>query len=209
METLGIWLATIGTLAIFSFLYKENPIYRTVEHLFVGIAAGMGIFWGFNAIREDAWIPMFSTPDADASRWLLLIPVLLGILLYTRFFENVKWVSRIPLGFIIGIGSALAIRGTIKTNFMDQIIATMRMPLWGEMRLFAFDSLLFIVGVIGTLMYFFFSTEQKGVLKYGSTIGKWTMMVAFGASFGNTVMSRVSLLIGRIYFLLGEWLQII
>jgi hypothetical protein len=35
------------------------------------------------------------------------------------------------------------------------------------------------------------------------------MMVAFGALFGNVVMSRISLLIGRVQFLLGDWLHII
>ncbi|QNO14551.1 hypothetical protein HYG86_07035 [Alkalicella caledoniensis] len=209
METLGIWIAAIGTIAILSFLYKENPIYRTVEHIFVGVSAGIGLYWGYDSIRQNAWNPLFNPAEGESRQLLMLIPLILGILLYSRFMENYKWVSRIPLGFIIGIGSALAIRGVIGASFMDQIIATMRMPLWGTMVKFGFDSLLFVVGVIGTLIYFFFSTEQKGALKYGASIGKWTMMIAFGTAFGNTVMSRVSLLIGRVYFLLGEWLQII
>ena len=209
METLGIWIAALGTLAIFSFLFKENPVYRSIEHIFVGLSAGIGIFWGYDSIRQNAWNPVFNPAEGDPRKYLMIIPMILGILLFTRFIDNVKWVSRIPLGFIIGIGSALAIRGVIGASFMDQIIATMKMPLWGQMTKFAFDSLLFVVGILGTLIYFFFSREQKGLLKYGSSIGKWTMMIAFGAAFGNTVMGRVSLLIGRVYFLLGEWLQII
>ncbi len=37
---LTILLSGIGTLAIFSFLLKENAFYRFFEHLFIGIAAG-------------------------------------------------------------------------------------------------------------------------------------------------------------------------
>jgi hypothetical protein len=33
-------------------------------------------------------------------------------------------------------------------------------------------------------------------------------MVAFGAAFGYTVMARISLLIGRMQFLLGDWLHL-
>ena len=33
-------------------------------------------------------------------------------------------------------------------------------------------------------------------------------MVAFGALFGYTVMGRVSLLIGRVQFLLVDWLKL-
>ena len=32
------------------------------------------------------------------------------------------------------------------------------------------------------------------------------MMVAFGAMFGNTVMARISLFIGRMRFLLADWI---
>jgi hypothetical protein len=34
-------------------------------------------------------------------------------------------------------------------------------------------------------------------------------MIAFGASFGYTVMARVSLLIARVQFLLRDWLHIL
>jgi len=45
--------------------------------------------------------------------------------------------------------------------------------------------------------------EQKGLLLYASHVGRWTMMIAFGAAFGFTVMARMSLLIGRLQFLLN------
>ena len=37
---LGAWIAVFLTLGIFSYLYKDNPFYKTAEHLFVGISAG-------------------------------------------------------------------------------------------------------------------------------------------------------------------------
>ena len=40
METLGIWLMGLSTLALFSFLYKDNPFYRIAEHIFAGLSAG-------------------------------------------------------------------------------------------------------------------------------------------------------------------------
>jgi len=65
------------------------------------------------------------------------------------------------------------------------------------------------VGVITTLSYFFFSREQKGALKLSAKVGIWFIMIGFGASFGNTVMARVSLLIGRVQFLLTDWIHLI
>ena len=70
------------------------------------------------------------------------------------------------------------------------------------------DTLLLMLGVISVLVYFFFSAEHKGVLGGVSKVGIWFLMVSFGASFGYTVMARESLLIGRIQFMLFEWLKL-
>ncbi|MCK4755495.1 hypothetical protein KAS56_01005, partial [candidate division WOR-3 bacterium] len=66
-----------------------------------------------------------------------------------------------------------------------------------------------IVGVITGVIYFFFSKAHKGVFGGLARIGVWFLMIAFGASFGYTVMARISLLIGRMYFLLHNWLHLI
>ena len=39
-EIIGAWIAVFLTLAIFSYLYKDNPFYKTAEHIFVGVSAG-------------------------------------------------------------------------------------------------------------------------------------------------------------------------
>ena len=39
-------------------------------------------------------------------------------------------------------------------------------------------------------------------------LGVFFLMVSFGASFGYTVMGRISLLIGRIQFLMHDWLKL-
>jgi len=39
-EIIGAWIAVFLTLAIFSYLYKDNPFYKIAEHIFVGVSAG-------------------------------------------------------------------------------------------------------------------------------------------------------------------------
>ena len=65
---------------------------------------------------------------------------------------------------------------------------------------------LLFIGVVSVLIYFFFSAEHRGVFGFFAKIGIVFLMVGFGASFGYTVMSRITLLIGRLQFLLGDWL---
>ena len=66
-------------------------------------------------------------------------------------------------------------------------------------------ALLVVVGVISTLIYFYFSKEHTGLLGATARVGIWFIMIAFGAHFGYTVMGRISLLIGRAEFLYYEW----
>jgi hypothetical protein len=71
-----------------------------------------------------------------------------------------------------------------------------------------FSHIVLTVGVVCGIIYFFFSKEHKGAFGAASRVGIYILMVTFGASFGYTVMARISLLIGRMSFL-GEWLGLI
>ncbi len=48
-----------------------------------------------------------------------------------------------------------------------------------------------------------------GAFFAASRFGIWVLMVTFGASFGYTVMGRVSLPVGRLTFLVDEWLGLL
>lgn len=203
-ETIGIWLGAALTLCIFSFLYKDNPFYKLAEHLFVGISAG---YWAtleyHNVFRPNLWDPL-----TGEGRLLLLVPFAFGILLFSRFTKKFSWLSRWPMALIIGIYAGITVVGYGSGDLILQIRANL-LPLWTDNWLTSFSNILLTLGVITGLIYFFFSKEHKGALGAGAKVGIWFLMISFGASFGYTVMSRMSLLIGRIYFLMGNWLHIL
>jgi hypothetical protein len=47
------------------------------------------------------------------------------------------------------------------------------------------------------------------VIGHVSRLGIWFLMIAFGASFGYTVMGRIALLAQRLEFLVDDWLWLI
>ena len=203
-ETIGIWLGAALTLCIFSFLYKDNPFYKFAEHLFVGISAG---YWA-TLEWHNVFLPNLWKPLTQEGKLLLLVPFAFGILLFSRFTKNFSWLSRWPMALIIGIYAGIAIVGYGSGDLILQIRANL-LPLWTDNWLTSFNNILLTLGVITGLIYFFFSKEHKGAFGGAAKIGIWFLMISFGASFGYTVMSRMSLLIGRIYFLLGNWLHIL
>jgi hypothetical protein len=67
-----------------------------------------------------------------------------------------------------------------------------------------FGQILLFFGLIASLIYFYFSAEQKGAIGAISRFGVWVLMIGFGASFGFTVMGRLALAIGRVQNIRGD-----
>lgn len=203
---LGAWVATGLTLFIFSFLYKDNPLFKLAEHLYVGVSVGYTIVKAYDTVI----VHLIIKPIFEEGEIALLIPVAIGLLMLTRYVPKAAWLSRYAFAFIVGIGSGLAIPRTISSFILKQVEDTVR-PLLslagGDGVTFSMNLLnpsssinviIILIGVISVLFYFFFSIEHSGPGKVVARTGVMFLMIAFGAAFGYTVMARMSLLIGRL-----------
>ena len=206
---LGVWIAAFLTLGIFSFLYKDNPVYKLCEHLFVGVSAGYYVVLTyFSVVKPNLFDPLLHDFMGDR-HFLLVIPLALGVLLFSRFFPRGDWLSRWSIALILGVYPALRITGFGQGDFVEQLHGTI-LPLWVPGHLgTTIGNWLLVVGLLSTLIFFFFSKEHKGVIGGTAKLGVYFLMVSFGASYGYTVMARISLLIGRVMFLLHDWLGIL
>jgi len=204
-----IWIGAFLSLSIFSFLYKDNPFYKFAEHVFVGVANGYAVTFYWHRIL----VPALFDPLFGQGKLLYIIPFVVGALYFTRFIPKVSWLVRIPIGISIGYYTGASIPAGIQANIIKQIQGTVLTPenfkAWHAGEMGIVWSIILFIGVLCTLSYFYFSKEQKGVLKVSSRIGIIFIMIGFGAAFGYTVMARISLLIGRLQFLLGPWLGVI
>jgi len=231
MSVLGIWIGAILTLGILSFLYKDNPFYKMSEAIFLGISAGywfVSLFWqnlvpklfdnlgitkllGLN--EEDGAIQaVFVHGQYDERIWYFIAGIL-GIMMLLRLVPKVGWISRWPLAFVVGTTSGVYLTRYLASNAMAQINNSLKdFIVIGQPDFFSwtnFNYLLILLGVTTGLTYFYFSKEHKGITGGAAKIGIYFLMITFGASFGYTVMSRMSLLIGRLDFLYSDWLRLI
>ena len=198
-EIFGIWLAAGLTLAIYSFLYKDNPAYKLAEHIYVGVSAGYTVCIAyFNNID-----PNLIKQLTEKHNYFVLLPALMGLLMYSRFFSKISWVSRISIAFVIGAGAGIGVPNAVQGYLLKHTGATIA-PLFSSSG-FEFNALIILIGVASVLIYFFFSIEPGKGLKAVSWLGIIYLMIFFGASFGYTVMGRVSLVIGRMRFLILDW----
>jgi len=200
-----VWISSLLTLFIFSFIFRDNPFYRFAEHLFVGTSAGYFIALSYhNVVYPNLIVPLFKE-----GQFLYIIPLILGILYITRFIPQISWLVRIPIAFLLGWGSGVAIPAALQADVVKQIQGTTLTRSVFQRWDNGLWATIILIGVVATLLFFFFSRERKGVIKPIANLGIIFIMLGFGASFGYTVMARISLLIGRFQFLLGDWLGII
>ncbi len=222
---IGVWIAALLTLGIFSFLYRDNPAYKVCEAIFIGVSAAywfVSLFWQSIWPKlilnlRDAAATLGSTGQLDA-RWLYLFAGILGVMMLMRLVPKIGWISRWPLAFVVGSTAGLYFITYLQSNAINQIHDTL-VPLvsGGHGRFLAiplpFDvnwtALFVFIGTFSGLIYFFFSIEHKRLAGSTARVGILFLMVTFGASFGYTVMSRMSLLIGRMDFLFGQWLGLV
>jgi hypothetical protein len=223
-EILWVWIGAFLTLSVFSFLYKDNPFYRFAEHLFVGASNGwtVGFYWhrvlmpilfrplgqAFHIAGTEGLKPGLFNPYAPAN-FILIIPFLIGLLYFMRFVPKATWLVRFPIGIFMGYYTGLAIPAAFEGALFPQLKGTIVTRASFADPVSGIWAVLVLIGVVGTLVYFFFSKEHKGIVKLGAKTGIVYIMLGFGASFGFTVMARVSLVIGRFVFLLRDWLHLI
>jgi hypothetical protein len=203
-KLVGIQLAALGTLAIYSILYKENPAYRMAEHIFIGAASGYSVYYAWSQVLKPLWWDRITS-----GQWYWVFALVAGSMFYFIYSKRYVWISRIIFGSLLGLIAGAAFKAFAGIN-IDRIYASFK-PLYGRGVTIseALNNLLFTIVLLAVMAYFFFSFEHKtAARKAPATMGRWFLMFAFGAMFGSTVMARMSLLIGRVYFLLAEWLHV-
>ncbi|MBI5869004.1 MAG: hypothetical protein HZB43_12085 [candidate division Zixibacteria bacterium] len=197
MSLLETTTTALLTLAIYSFLAGDNPFYKFAEHLLVGLTIGYTLVITLKSvIWPQAIIPM------TRGEMPSLVPLLLGCLILLRLVPRWAGWSRISLALVVGGGAGVAIPAMLKARVLDQMAATAN-------GVTSWAGWIILIGVLATLTYFVFTRAHRGAWGTSARIGRYFMMVFFGATFAYTVMSRVALLIGRLEFLMGDWLGIL
>ena len=100
---LGAWLACGLTACILSFLYRDNPLFKIAEHLYIGVTAG----YSLTVVIFNVWFPNIVLRAAEGDLFPL-VPALAGVLILGRLSPAGAWLSRIGFSFVLGYGAGLA-----------------------------------------------------------------------------------------------------
>jgi hypothetical protein len=204
-DFIWVWMAALLTIMVYSYLLGDNPLYRLAEHLFIGASVAYAVVVVIHGVLGPLLLKPLTSGETG-ERLLAVVPLVLGLLLWTKLKTSWAWLGNFSVAFLLGVGAALAVGGALLGSILPQVRATISaIDLFGLER-----GLIIVIGTLSTLLYFHFAAGTKGGLsgigsgfiRAWARLGRWFIMIAFGAIFANTVMARISLLIGRVQFLL-------
>jgi hypothetical protein len=194
------------TFLILSYLLWDNPLYRLALHLFVGALIG----YSFGIVLRDVLYDMMLTKLPGDP--LLVIPLVLGILLFFKGFPRQAYIGNFSIAYLIGVGTAVALSGALLGAIVPQVEATGRAlssASQASFRLGLLDGLMIVIGTVCTLMAFTFTASKRSglagvwtrLVRAMGWVGRIFLIVAFGVAFAGALTASLSIFIGRVQYI--------
>jgi hypothetical protein len=202
----GIWVGAILTICIYTYFASEqqNPLYRFAQSTVVGAALGYIIVIVLGKTIDSLVIHKITHGEP-----IWIVPFLLGCLIYTRLVPGIQYVARTPVAIIVSVGLGLGARASMDAQLWKVVTGTSGLLL-STGGLDAVNNIIIVVGMVAAIYYFYFTMGpgQEATTKPFATFGRYILLLYFGQRFGGTIMFRLTLFIGRLQYLIYDWLQV-
>lgn len=206
---IGGIVAALLTVMVFSYLLGANPLWRIAQSLLVGVSVGYVTLVVVAQVIAPQVARIIVPPEGTPAdeRWFGAVPVALGLLLLLRIAFPGAWPASFGLNLVVVVGSALALGGALAGTIIPQALDTVRLLRFDDPYTLTGDLVLFL-GVIAALSYFAFGVRRNGTrifpLRALSGLGRWVLVVTFGAILGSLATTFYAALIERLEFLVGQ-----
>jgi hypothetical protein len=201
---LGTWVAVLLTLGVWSYAVGELRLFRLLQLLLAGLATG---YLALLAIH-DVLVPRLFVPIVtDAPDHPLLFPAVALV----AVMAGAAWLPRravAPVAALLVAGvAAFALGGAMVGTLLPQAAAALIDPASGGSGLV--DGFVALAITILVLLTFLHGSPRGRFVERGAGVGRWLLIGGIGAWFGFLLVSRLSLLVDRVAFLLGDWLGVV
>ena len=194
---IGGWMLLICTAAIWSIaVYKENLLFRIIENLGLGVAIGYAVMRGLQSVQASG------VAGVAAGDYAMIIFILLGLMFFLRLSPSTMTYGRLPMCVIVAAGAGATITAAFEVHIMQNVAATAALNLASTDPVTLISNWIIVIGVLGVLFYFTFLT---GIWRRGgrpltlfTTLGQYILFAAFGSMWGNMMLFRCMLGVGRV-----------
>ena len=208
---IGGIVASLLTLMVFSYLLGANPLWRIAQSLLVGVSVGYVTLVVLTQVVAPQVARVIQPPEGavPADRLLAAVPVVLGLLLLLRVAYPGAWPASFGLNLVVVVGASLALGGALAGAIVPQALDTMRVLDFSKLDAAGIAALVgnvvLVVGVVCGLAYFAFGARADGSrltpVREMSVVGRWVLVLAFGAILGSLATTFYAALIERLGFI--------
>jgi hypothetical protein len=196
---IAIWIGALWVIFAYSFIIRDNPLFKFCEATMIGTTAGVFTVIAFDNIKKLALLPLI-----EKQAYINMIPLIIGILLLAQVSRRHFYLSRLPIAIMVGGGIGATMSRTITSNIVIQLRSIM-VPL-PKTPFEILNIIILIVGLLGTLLIFTYTRERKGPFGWVTKIGEYLMMAALGSTFGLLITMRVTYVITRLQIIVFDLL---
>lgn len=209
VDIIWVTVSFVLTLLVFSYLLGDNPFFRFVSALFVGVTAGyFALVIVYQVILARLVAPLLR------GSLITVVPLLLSGLLLLKLSPKLSRVGNIPMAILVGVGAAVAVGGAVLGTLFGQIRGALsffgpQVNLETSPTMLIVEGAFFLVGTIATLAYFNFGARDKKkmgpkrsvLMGIVAGIGRFFIAITLGAVFAGVLTAAVTALVERMDFI--------
>ncbi len=208
-----VWLIVsfVLSLLVFSYLFGDNPVFRLVSALFVGVTAGyFAVVLVYQVVITRLAVPMLQ------GILITVVPLLLSGMLLSKLSPRLSQVGNLPMALLVGVGAAVAVGGALLGTIFGQIGGSLvffgKSSTGQPPTVFGFiEGIFFLLGTLSVLAYFNFGARQKklteirrsGLTAVFATLGQVFIAITLGAVFAGVLTAGLTALVERSDFILN------
>lgn len=211
-ELIGLAVGTLITLMIGSYLLGDNLVYRWGLAILVGLGAGYALGVTLLFVAPLIWQAIQSANPV--LRLFYAIPLLLGVLLLLKGFSaRLAPLGNITMGFLLGVGAAVAVSGALVGTLIPQMYQT-GAALKSTAPIPLVEGGIILIGTITSLLVFSSWAPRRADghpprwLTWVQRLGRGFLVVTLAVAFAGAITSALTLLVERLWDILTLVIQI-
>lgn len=198
-------LSLLFTVLILSYVVGDNPAFRLAVHVFIGISAGyVAAIVLLQVIANKLIVPLVFGDIYQ--QVLVVIPLILGLMLFTKLSPRIEWIGRPVVAFLVGTGAAAVVAGAIMGTIYPQVASSVNELNPNRGLLDLLGGVFILLGTVATLAYFQFTVigqktsggAQGLVIKVITFVGQIFIAITLGTLFAGVFSAALTALIDRI-----------
>jgi len=196
----AILLGATLILMIWTYLYKATPVFYYGTAICVGATMGHFFVSALYSLNDIA----YKRVQVD---WWVIIPIILGFMLFARFRKGYSWLSTTAISVIAGVSLGLLVAGGIQTDIFNQLRVVVSLKFVNVDAWTVFNNIVTLVCAFTVVSFFIFQKQlaENQVTRWLSRIGRTLMLMMGGVAFATGYGFRITMALNAMQPFVATW----